>query len=119
MKTKTKRKYKLKYQLGIDPCDDCFVVHFQVLDQDPRFLGGEYRAPNGLRVWSDGGPELTTDTVFLRGERPDFNNDAVTLEFNTEADAQDYVARVHAALKAWAKNWRGFRSPAKPSIYTV
>lgn len=116
-------KHKIKYKLGIIPQDGEYVVHFQVLEQDERFISQGpcliHEAANGILVESVGQPELLDGQVFLRGEHAKYDDQVVTLAFAQERDALDYVVKVRAALDDWAANWPGFSPVAELPIFTA
>lgn len=105
---------KLAYKL--DNFDN--LVLFKVLGMDERFRFDEgenplYEATN-MTVTSLYSPELLKDVVYLQGKDKGDDNCVVTLELDSKEEAEEYVKKVHEALKEWGENWEGWGYPVKP-----
>ena len=108
---------KLKYRLSVLPNDGIYTVSFRVLEMDERFRHVDGRndschftASNGLSIQSYGAPQLqvSTGSVFLRGYNKNLDDCRSYSDFPSKRQAEEYVAKVHAALREWAEKWPGF-----------
>jgi len=95
------------------------ALAMQVLEMDERFRADEknwyYRAKlmcTGVR--SENLPGMVTNAIYLRGSNPVDDLKISTIEFETNAERDEYLEDAILALRDWAENWEGFReNPAE------
>jgi len=84
------------------------TLSFHIRGQDSRFravVGEElmYMAKNGVRVCSTHRPELSSNTVYLRGSVNDYGHTA-TRTFGSLKKMKKYARKMDIALRDWADN---------------
>ena len=97
---------------------------FQVLEQSELVEpgGNLYRCSNGVLVGSVRSPELSGSSIFLRGDFKASDLKAAARDFESNAERDDYAARLHAALKEWADNapcFHGSTKASEPDTYEL
>jgi len=97
MSTKKKTKY-LKVKLGIDGKR----IYMQVLEQPTG--GIDYIASNGIALRSEEYPELSIESVFLRGYDSTRDKDIVSILYATEAKARGRYAEIADAIREYNKS---------------
>lgn len=81
---------------------------FQVLEQDSRFTSErmtfEYRAANGFYVKSSSVPQITSCSVYIRGDQLGIKFLPVSITFVSNEERDGLFARIIEALRDWSQN---------------
>lgn len=89
-------------------------VTFKVLEQADAIHHVNFRnGPTGIRVASVSRPELTDDTVFIRGRWTEKHNDIADRVFNNKLSAKTYVEQALKAFDAMCSYCIEFAKEAK------
>lgn len=75
-------------------------VKMRVIKQGPipQNWGAELKTLTDMKVASIDCPELERDRIYLRGQWSHRDNDTVSLSFDEEADAEEYLQKCKKAL---------------------
>lgn len=81
------------------------VVLYEVLEQDEDIRGKRliYKDKNGVKIYSEGSPEICTSELYIRGTRKDRDYSVNTLRFDSEEDASQAISNFSEAIQNYNK----------------
>jgi len=100
------------------------ALAMQVLEMDERFRADEKNWYYGAKLMctgirSENLPGMVTNAIYLWGSNPVDDLKISTIEFETNAERDEYLEDAILALRDWAENWEGFEENSAETAHML